>query len=106
MEALGLLQSFSSVGITFDFSRIYTASSWNGGSNQAIEAGVYLIFFSATSGTSHGYGNLIMRSSDSKVIYCCTANARFNFTTSTNILTYSSGNGNSVAVSLLGIKTD
>lgn len=109
MEALGLLQSFSSAGIAFDFSRIYTVSSYNSAvaTNQAIKAGVYLIFFSGTSGIAQGSGNLIMNSSDSKVIYCGTGANSFRFTTPTNIqATSSAGTANSIAVSLLGIKTD
>ena len=107
MEALGLLQSFSSAGLVFDFSRVYSVSSYNGITNQAIGAGIYLIFFSATSGIAQGTGNLIMNSSDSKVIYCCTGVNSFRFTTPTNIqTTASAGTTNSIAVSLLGIKTD
>ena len=106
MDAVGLLQSLSSAGFVFDFSRVYSVSSWNGNANQAIEAGIYLIFFSGTSGTAYGYGNLIMNSSDSKTIYCATSYTSFRFTSPTNIQTSSGGNACSVAVSLLGIKTE
>lgn len=104
MDAFGLLQSFSSAGFIFDFSRVYSVSSQYSDANQAISAGIYLIFFSSTSGVVHTCGDLIMNSSDSKIIYCAAANT-FQFTTPMNIKVISSGNNTStIAVSLLGIK--
>ena len=106
MDAFGLLESLSLNGIVFDFSRVYAISSGNGIMNQTIEAGIYLIFFSGTNGIAHGCGNLIMNSSDSKRIYCATPATSFRFTTPTNIQTESGSSTCSVAVSLLGIKTE
>lgn len=112
MDAFGLLQSLSSNGIKFDFSKVYSISAGNNATTIAIDAGIYLIFFSGVYSISLNSqevflsGNLIMSSSDSNTIYCATKNVYFQFTNPTTIKANASAGFSSLAVSLIGIKTE
>ena len=113
MDAIGLLQTLASSGVTFDFTRVYSGSSSNNSqSNTNVIAGVYLILFNgihrSTSNDPGGglCGTLIVSSSDSTKIYCSSSYLWIQFTSSTIIRTYAAGTYSSLAISLIGIKTE